>query len=802
MFILPGALAPLAALRQFIIVQFLPGADGKTIKLPIHPATLLRHDAFDPAIWLDVGTATALANSLGDGWGVGFVITDADPVICLDLDKCATADGWNPHVGAMMAAFPGACELSNSGRGLHLWALYRGVAPDHRKRAPVVGGVNPHMELYTEKRFIAFGSQCTGVMQDITGMLPAFIAQWFPPDVAAPMAAYDGAVHPDYTPLTDDELFTRARASVPKSDAASIFGGSPPMASFSDLFDRNVSVLARVFPPQMVGKDINASDADAALVKELAYWTGKDAPRIARLMEMSALKRDKWRTDVHRSYFAETIANGMGRCKAVYHVKPVIAAPLVIVGGKLTPQVITHGTFIGRENITQIFADCVYVRDNNEVLLPNGDMVDQARFKVEFAGYSFSMDNANESTTKDAWDAFINNQIVRFPRVEGMTFDPSIDFQNVVGRSGRSWVNIYKAPVVDRQQGDTSRFMDLLNRLLPNGDDAVILLSYMAAVVQNPGTKFRWAPFIQGVEGNGKSTIVSCLKHALGNKYIFSVEVGMIENGFNSWLERNILYVADDIYSSKDRTDMMEKLKSMITETDRAITLKGIDSVQKTICGNFVFTDNHKDAMQKRDASRRICTLYCAQQSVNDRKRDGLTKTFFVGHGGFVPWLKNGGYAAVSHMLHTMPIDVRYNPADECQEAPITSVTAEAIIDGRTGVEHEIAEWIELAEPGFCGDFVSTTMLKRKLQTMPQFSKFTSHMKLKETMTRLGYEIHRGMAEGRCVSEVQPDGTRPILYVRNDSATADLKGAALVGQQYAASQQAAVTAAITRRFTQ
>ncbi len=761
----------------------------------------MRHDAHDPAIWMDVGTASALANSLGAGWGVGFVITEADPVVCLDLDKCATSTGWSPHALAMLAAFPGAAEVSNSGQGLHSWAIYQGTAPPHRKRAPKVGGVDPHMELYTGKRFIAFGSAANGTMQDITSILPAFIAKWFPP---APEGEFefDGEVHPDYTPLTDDELFAKARASSPKNDAAAVFGGAPTMASFADLFDRNVSVLSKVFPPQMAGKEFNYSDADAALVKELAYWTGKDADRIARLMNMSQLKRDKWRPDVHRSYFADTMANGIGRCKKVYHREPLIPdLPLIAKGGKLAPQVIEHDTYIGRENLAVIFAGCVYVRDLNSVLLPNGDIVDQARFKVEFAGYAFTLDKANELTTKDAWDAFINNQVIRFPRVEGTAFDPSLDFQDVVERAGRSWVNVYKAPVVDRSPGNVQPFLDLLHKLLPNGDDAIILLSYMAAVVQNPGMKFRWAPFIQGVEGNGKSTIVSCLKHALGNKYIFSVKAGMIENGFNSWLEHNVLYVADDIYSSKDRTDMMEALKSLITEIDQSITLKGIDAIQKMICGNFIFTDNHKDAMQKRDATRRICTLYCAQQSKHDRIRDGLTKAFFVGPGGFVPWLKREGYAAVSEMLHTMPIDPRYNPAGECQEAPDTSVTQEAIIDGRTGVEHEIAEWIELGEPGFCGDFVSATMLKRKLQATPQFAKFTSYLKIKETMTRLGYEIHRGMEAGRCVVDVQPDGMRPVLYVKTDSWTAELKGAALVGQHYAAAQQAAMTASIERRFS-
>jgi uncharacterized protein DUF5906 len=274
----------------------------------------------------------------------------------------------------------------------------------------------------------------------------------------------------------------------------------------------------------------------------------------------------------------------------------------------------------------------------------------------------------------------------------------------------------------------------------------------------------------------------------------------MIENNFNAWLENNVLYVADDIYSSKDRTDMMEALKALISERDHGITYKGIDSIQKMICGNFIFTDNHKDAMRKQDDSRGICTLYCAQQSKFDRQRDGLTKEYFAK--SLYPWLESGGYAHVAHMLATMEIDARYNPAGECQEAPDTSMTREAIVDGRTGIEHEVAEWIELDEPGFCGDFVSVVMLKKKMEANPRFAKSASPLKIKEMMGRLGFELHRALPDGRVPFDVQPDATRPILYVRRDAWQAAITDASQVATMYMQAQQLAMTAAIQKRLTQ
>lgn len=832
MYVLPGALAPLAAYRQFVLVLFMPKREddgtvilGETIKLPMnsHGRVVLAEiqpahgfpvyegsNAHNPHNWMGVNEAAALADSLpvprdAIKWGVGFVITADDDIMCLDLDKCtAPLGGWIPEVAAMIAKFPGAVELSNSGRGLHVWARYTGVMPGHGKKSDKLRG-HSWMEFYTESRFMALGSTANGTMHDLTALLPGFIAEYFPPML---IDTTEGGVWREgpcegHTVLTDDDLIAKAMSRTRQVDPAGMFSNARPLPSFADLWTRDMSVLALAFPPDAAGKEMNGSDADFALAKELAYWTGKDHARIERLMQQSGLVRDKWGTMRRNwTYLQQTILNGVAACTAVYH-KPA-PPPLHLpgaTGSKLVAKVIDHNTFIGREDMAALFAGCVYVQDLNAILLPNGDIVDQARFKARFAGYTFAMDNANETRpTKDAWDAFINNQVIAFPRVEGTLFQPGMGFQDVIERAGRNWVNVYKAPVVDRRPGDVTPFMNLLKKILPKGDDATILLSYMAAIVQYPGVKFRWAPFIQGTQGNGKSTLVECLKYALGRKYIFSVKAKMVTNDFNAWTEYNVLYIADDIYTTADRNDIMEALKSLITDRDQPITLKGVDSIQKEICGNFIFTDNHKDAMKKTDDSRRLCTLYSAQQSKRDRVRDGLTKAFFAGPGGFVPWLESGGYAYVAEMLYTMPIDPRYNPAGECQEAPDTSATREAIIDGRTGVEHEVAEWIELGEPGFCGDFVSYDMLKRKLMETPQFSKSASPLKVKEMLGRLGYEMHRGLPEGRTVVDVQPDDKRAILYVKSDSAMADMDDAAVIAALYTDAQETALASARAKMF--
>lgn len=810
MYILPGALAPLAKYRQFILVRFVPSVEepGKNEKFPIHPTQYINWDAHDPSIWMSWQEAAQIAASLGPQYGVGFVITAADPIGCLDLDKCANPDGtWIPEVAQMLAAMPGAMELSNSGKGLHVWFSYQDLAPEHGKKSDALRAPIKWMELYTELRFIALGNSATGVMQDVTALLPSFIAQYFPPVVTGPSLGWTTEAVPEYTHLTDEELFAKALASTHRApQAASIFdpngaGGMaiPERATFADMWNAPPERLGQLYPSP-TGKVYDGSAFDFAFARELAYWTGKNCERIKTIMLRSSRKRDKWdRPGRKGGYLVETIQGACDSQPNIYKAKTAPVALSAAVTGKLAPTAITHQTFIAREAMAELFKDCVYIQDNNEILLPNGDLVDQPRFKARYSGYMFAMDNESTKPSKDAWDAFINNSVIAFPRADGTMFSPHIPFQHVINESGRVLVNIYKEPEVDRRPGDIAPFLELLHKILPKGDDALILLSYMAAVVQHKGVKFRWAPFVQGTQGNGKSTLTECLMYALGNKYIFSVKAKHIENTFNAWTVQNLLYVADDIYATDNRGTLMEELKTLISDQRQGVTYKGIDSIQKRICGNFIFNSNHKGALKKTDDARRICTLYCAQQSKADRQRDGLTKAYF---NRLYKWLNDGGFAYVAEYLHTLEIDARYNPAGECQEAPDTSATQEAIVDSRTGLEHDVAEWIELEEPGFCGGFISSHMLKEKLADSGGKVRTLTYLNMKEMLSRLGYEPHRSLPNGRSPIILQPDRTKPILYVKRDSWLADITDTNAITEIYSSAQSAAQADQISRRFNQ
>lgn len=316
---LPGALAPMANHRQFIVCRLVPHPSkaGKMNKFPVNPYTGEVWNAHDPQIWLDCTSAAAAVELYGSGHGVGFVFTDGDPFWFLDIDNCATADGqWSELARHLVAALPGAAvEVSQSGRGLHLFGT--GNCPPHSSRNDRLG-----VEFYTTGRFVYLGSGAVGwAGTDCSPALPWLVDNFFPPRAEAvagedwrtePVAEWSG-------PTDDDALIARALAS--RQGAAAAFGGR---ASFRDLWEGNAEALGRSFPDSG-GRAYDASAADAALASHLAYFTGNNHERILRLMARSALARDKWE---RADYIRGTITYCCGRTTRWLNDAPaVVVAP-------------------------------------------------------------------------------------------------------------------------------------------------------------------------------------------------------------------------------------------------------------------------------------------------------------------------------------------------------------------------------------------------------------------------------------------------------------------------------------------
>jgi hypothetical protein len=780
-----AALFALTGYRQFIVYKVVPSDSrpGKTDKFPCDYRTGKVVTAHDPEYWTDAATAEATAAAWGYPYGVGFVFTENDPFWFLDIDSCLIDGQWSPLAQQLCGLLSGAAmEVSQSGTGLHLFGV--GIPPAHGCRNQVYG-----LEFYHSGRFVALtGNAAVGdAGKDLSAVLPALVAAYFAPDAAAlaDEGWTDGPAADWYGPADDADLLRRAMQS---RSTGSAFGTK---ASFADLWLANEQVLAANYPDPG-GRPYGESEADAALAQHLAFWTGRDCARIDRMMRASALVRDKWErnADVYAGpgmgYLPRTILGACGRqVEVLQDARPEPAsAPIPPPPGTVSHAPAARGGdgFIDSARQIEHFAGCVYISGQNRALVPDGSLMKPDAFRVRYGGFTFNLDTQNMKTTRDAWEAWTQNQVYKCTEVDGICFRPNLPARSIVSANGQTFINTYIPVEIRRVVGDASPFLEHLAKVLPDERDRTILLSYMAACVQHQGIKFQWAPLLQGVEGNGKTLFARCIQQAVGARYTHWVNPKKLGKDFNAWMIGKVFYAVEDIYVPDSKREILEDLKPMITNTNIEIELKGIDQFTGEICGNFMFNSNHLDAIRKTENDRRFCVLFSAQQQFADLARDGMGGDYFP---DLYNWLKDrDGYAIVNELLFTYAIPAELNPAVDCQRAPITTSTSQAISAGLGSLEQEIAEAVAQGLPGFSGDWISTTWLERLLEKMNL--RKISHTKRKQILEQMGYIYHPALVDGRTNNPVLPDNTKPRLFVLAGSLTAQIPTAAAATKAYEA----------------
>lgn len=777
------AYAAMRQYRQFIVYVIVPSQDrpGKTDKFPVNPLTgRVDASAHDPAIWYSAEEAANYARAFGNSYGVGFVFTVNDPFFFIDIDNARAGDGWNEIAIWLLGLFPGACvEISQSRQGLHIFAS--GQAPQHKKKNAAYG-----LEFYTELRFAALtGISAQGDSASVhTPALAQITAQLFPwdRDDAGRPVEWTLAPCPEWAgPVDDGELIRRAIMS---RSTASSFSGK---ASFADLWFADERALSLTYP---AANGYDASLADAALALHLMFWTGRNCERVERLMRQSKLVRGKW--DHHDTYLRElTITNAFRISVDVLQDKPLPGTGTPPDTDAPRPALSDGSTFLGAEQQLQLFAGCVYVSDAHKILIPGGRLLKHEQFRAWFGGRAFTMDNNNEKTSRDAWEAFTESQIFRCPRADTTMFQPAKPPAAIETRGSRSRVNTYWPQDVRRLAGDSGPFLAHLAKILPDERDRMILLSYMAAVVQFKGYKFQWAPLLQGVEGNGKTLFTRCVAYAVGEEYCHMPRAKEIGEKFNAWLFGNIFIGVEDVFVPEHNLDLLEILKPMITGERNERRTMNMDQIMSDVVANFFFNCNNQAALKKSRNDRRIAPFFTAQQEKEHLQRDGMDGNYFP---ELYAWLNRDGYAIVAEYLYTFQIPVEFNPAVSAgvgamaYRAPRTSTTDAAMIAGEGRVEQEIREAIGAGRPGFAKGWISSHMLSVLLKDIGMLSRLSPNRR-REILKAMGYDWHPGLNEGRVNNDILPDNAKPRLFVVRNHPSVFLATPAEIARAYSVDQQ-------------
>lgn len=273
---------------QWVVFRLERRGDSYT-KVPYNPRTGKMASSQNPGTWGSFDQAVE-AYQAGGYDGIGFVFTDEDPYVGIDLDKCR-----NPETGeleewaaAIVRSLNSYTEVSPSGTGVKIFT--RGSIPGDRNRTG-------RIEIYeTGRYFTVTGRHLAGTPTTIEkrqAQLNRLYTETFPAEPAPRRLSTVATMPAD---LSDRELIERAMAARN--------GGK-----FRQLWQGDTSEYA--------GDD---SAADEALCCMLAFWT-RDEDQVDRLFRASGLMRDKWDRDDYRertitkalSLVSETYSPSLGQ---------------------------------------------------------------------------------------------------------------------------------------------------------------------------------------------------------------------------------------------------------------------------------------------------------------------------------------------------------------------------------------------------------------------------------------------------------------------------------------------------------
>lgn len=381
------------------------------------------------------------------------------------------------------------------------------------------------------------------------------------------------------------------------------------------------------------------------------------------------------------------------------------------------------------------FKNCFFVESEGKIFSPTGRFMNQVQFNGRYGGKEFTLKNNGGKLTDEAWKAALRSVDWSIPKVDHCRFLPQeASFSVIVDDMGRKGLNTYIPARIKAVEGDVSRWKDYLTRIFNTPEDIKIFEDYIAHCIKFPGWKIPWSVLLQSAKGIGKQMISDIIKHSVGEPYTYQPDAEELVSGvsqFNGWMRNKLMILVDEVRVG-DRNDLMNGLKTIITDRRIAIESKGVDQEMEDNVANWIFFSNFKDAFPIDENERRYCIFYSRLQSALQIEEAGLTKEFFD---TMYHWLEcEQGFEKLAWYYLNYPIERGSLP----HRAPHTSSYEEVLKIGRSPLRVILDDKINAGERGFRGGYVSYVMFQKAVAESSMRSKPLEHT-LKSIIEGKGY---------------------------------------------------------------
>ncbi|HPR53299.1 MAG TPA: hypothetical protein PLU81_16015 [Deltaproteobacteria bacterium] len=283
---------PLKRRKQCLLWRYELNEQGKWTKVPYHAKyTQRKARSNDPTTWSSFEQAMEGYENTPDIDGIGFVPSPEDDIVGIDLDHCID-DGGNiaPWALEIVKLLDSYTEITPSGHGLRIFI--RGKKPSDKCKKGDIEVYEAHHYLSVTGHHLP---STPATIEERQAQLNAFMEEHFSDkkDDDTPAEVHD--VGKSF--LTDEQIIEKLFTEKNKEKFKRVWDG--------DITDYK-----------------SPSEARAALLLKLAFYSNRDPEVMDRLFRQSGIYDDKW--DSRRgqdTYGQKEIMTAISKCRETYTQK-------------------------------------------------------------------------------------------------------------------------------------------------------------------------------------------------------------------------------------------------------------------------------------------------------------------------------------------------------------------------------------------------------------------------------------------------------------------------------------------------
>lgn len=467
-------------------------------------------------------------------------------------------------------------------------------------------------------------------------------------------------------------------------------------------------------------KGVVSDDAQSARDGFLAGIRGAADERTLRKEVLPAIAREGGLAKTDRDILTAAILARMRDLTGVRNLGIAFARGMLRDAGR--EEINTEAPFWVAPLVYVTNGDLFFNLDTKEHMTRQGFDFSYNRFMTPF----MNEDGITPVASRHACDVW------HMPTVSNLAYNPTLD--RMFERFGRMFANTYSSanipavpPVMTDAEEAAIRLVEAhTTLLLPDERERTLFLDFLAHQVQFPGRKVRWAVFMHGAPGAGKTFYQQLLASAMGPDNVKPLNANtLLKSDFNEWANGAAFVVVEEIKVPRmSAREADNKLKAPITNPDIEIHPKGKASYVVVNVTNYLILSNFPDGLPMDDLDRRYMTLRAAISAAMAKKlsEEGYFVRLFdavEAHGGAMrKWLLERKFCPEFSANGHAPWTTEKGRVIELSKSETQTAMEDLIEEGCLGVTKQVISTAHLSQAvkDKTGEKIWTSQVQRRLE--------------------------------------------------------------------------------------